>query len=208
MRDVEQFEGSPLQCGGAGDLGECRYVLGGLDLVGADGGQVGEQAGEAVHGVVIVGAFARGLLKRWVGALCGGDGVSAFGGGGFVVVDKQDWRESLFHVPADDVGQHAQEHVGAYSIDQPVANRGHIKFAVEGAEESLDVGEVFVAAQLTESQDTSRHPQDIGRVRELCQTLSIRPGLHSSYRPRPEFPRCVHPALAADDGTRSLSART
>jgi len=79
--------------------------------------------------------------------LCGGDGISAFGGGGgFVVVDKQDWRESLFHVPADVVGQHAQEHVGTYSIDQPVANRGHIKFAVEGAEESLDVGEVFVAA--------------------------------------------------------------
>ena len=32
-------------------------------------------------------------------------------GGGFVVVVEQDWREVLFHVPADVVGQHAQEHV-------------------------------------------------------------------------------------------------
>jgi hypothetical protein len=48
----------------------------------------------------------------------------------------------------------------------------------------------------------------IGRVRELPQTPSIRPGLHSSHQPRPEFPQCVHPALAADESTRSLSART
>jgi hypothetical protein len=54
----------------------------------------------------------------------------------------------------------------------------------------------------------SQHPQDIGRVREPPQTPLIRPGLHSPHRRRPEFPQCVHPALAADEGTRSRSART
>ena len=49
MGDIEEFEGPALQRGGAGDDGEGWHVVGGLDLVGADGGQVGEQAGEAVH---------------------------------------------------------------------------------------------------------------------------------------------------------------
>ena len=66
-------------------------------MVGADGGQVGEQAGEAVHRVVIFGAFARCLRQRFVGALGGRDGIVAFGGrGGFVVVDEQDWGQGLF----------------------------------------------------------------------------------------------------------------
>ena len=43
-------------------------------MVGADGGQVGEQAGEAVHRVVIFGAFARCLGQRLIGALGGRDG--------------------------------------------------------------------------------------------------------------------------------------
>ena len=38
-------------------------------------------------------------------------------GGGFVVVVEQDWREVLFHVPADVVGQHAQEHVLLHCIE-------------------------------------------------------------------------------------------
>jgi hypothetical protein len=56
--DAEEFEGAPLQRGGRGDHGERRHVVGGLDVVGADGGQVGEQAGEAVHWAVVLGVFA------------------------------------------------------------------------------------------------------------------------------------------------------
>ena len=86
----------------------------GLDVVGADGGQVGEQAGEAVYRDAVLGAFARGFGERLVGALGRGDGVGAFGGcAGFVVVVEQDWGQGRFHVPADVIGQHPQEHVGA-----------------------------------------------------------------------------------------------
>ena len=49
----------------------------GLNMVGADGGQVGEQAGEAVPGVVVGGAFAGGLYPIKVTTTAGttrGDG--------------------------------------------------------------------------------------------------------------------------------------
>ena len=48
----------------------------GLDVVGADGGQVGEQAGEAVYRDAVLGAFARGFGERLVGALGRGDGAA------------------------------------------------------------------------------------------------------------------------------------
>src|SRR3974377_2123431 len=61
----------------------------------------------------VAGAFACRFGQRGIGALGGGDGVGAFGGrGGFVVVDEQDWCEVLFHVPADVVGQAAQQKGG------------------------------------------------------------------------------------------------
>jgi hypothetical protein len=140
--DAEEFEGPPLQRGGGGDHGECRHVVVGLNLVGTDGGQVGQQAGEAVHGGVVVGAFMRGFLECLVRALGGGDGVGPFGcGGGFVVVLEQDWCQGLFHVPAEVVGQHPQEQVGTDPVGQPMPDGPHIEFAVEGAEEPLDRGE-------------------------------------------------------------------
>ena len=46
MGDVEEFEGSPLQWGGCGGHGERWHVVGGLVVVCAEGGQVGEQAGD------------------------------------------------------------------------------------------------------------------------------------------------------------------
>ena len=61
--DAKQFEGAPLQRGGRGDHGERGHVVVGLDVVGADGGQVGEQAGETVYRVVVLGAFADALAS-------------------------------------------------------------------------------------------------------------------------------------------------
>ena len=62
----------PLHWGGRGDLGERWHVISGLNLVGADGGQIGEQAGEAVYWGVLGGAFAGGLAsaasERWAAA--------------------------------------------------------------------------------------------------------------------------------------------
>src|SRR6516225_6461557 len=92
------------------------------------------------------GAFVGGNNKRGIGAFGGGDGAGTFGGaGGFVVVDKQDWGQGLFHVPTDVVGQHAQEHVRAHSLGEPVADGTHVEFAVEAAKEPLDVFESLVA---------------------------------------------------------------
>ena len=66
-------------------------------MVGAEGGQVGEQAGEAVHRGVLGGAFTRRFLEGGIGALGGGDGVGAFGGrGGFVVVEKRIGSRAVF----------------------------------------------------------------------------------------------------------------
>ncbi len=100
-----------------------------------------------MHRLVVFGAFACCLVQRFVGALGWRDGVGAFGGGGgFVVVGEQDWGQGLFHVPADVVGEHVQEHVGADPVGQPMPDGAYVQFAVEGAEEAFDVGEVFVAA--------------------------------------------------------------
>jgi hypothetical protein len=57
-----------------------------------------------------------------VGALDRPDRVGAFGGGRFVVVDKQGLWPGLFHVPANVVGQHAQKHVDAHPVVQPMAD--------------------------------------------------------------------------------------
>src|SRR6476660_2747842 len=146
MGDAQEFEGPLLQGGGGGGHGERWGVVGGLDVVGAEGGQVGEQAGEAVHRGVLGGAFTGGFGQRFIGALSCGDGVGAFGGsGGFVVVDEQDWGQGGFHVPDQVVGQHAQEHVGADPVGQPVPDGPDVEFGVEGAEEPLDVFESLVA---------------------------------------------------------------
>ena len=105
-------------------------------MVSADGGEVGEQAGEAVHWEAVFGVFARGFGECVVGALGRGDGVGAFGGcAGFVVVVKQDWSQRLLHVPAQVVGQHAQGDVGAHPIGQPVADEPHVQLAVEGGKD-------------------------------------------------------------------------
>ena len=58
VRDVEEFVGSPVQRGGGGEFGERWHLVGGLDVVGAEGGQICQQAGETVHRVVVLGAFA------------------------------------------------------------------------------------------------------------------------------------------------------
>jgi hypothetical protein len=75
-----------------------------------------------------------------------GNGIGAFSGrGGFVVVLKQDRRQGLLHVPADVVGQHPQEHVGADPVGEAVADGPHVQFGVKGAEEPFDVFESLVA---------------------------------------------------------------
>ena len=72
MGDAEQFEGAPVQRGGRGDHGERGHVVSGLDVVGADGGQVGEQAGEAVYRDAVLvrlrAALVSAASERWAAA--------------------------------------------------------------------------------------------------------------------------------------------
>ena len=83
--------------------------------------------------------------QRSVGALGCGNGIGAFSGrGGFVVVVKQDRGQDLVHVPADVVGQHPREHMGADPVGEPMADGAHVEFGVEGAEEPFDVFEALV----------------------------------------------------------------
>ena len=50
-----------------------------------------------MHRGVVGGGFTRRFVEGLIGALRWPDGVGAFGGGGgFVVVDEQDWCQSLF----------------------------------------------------------------------------------------------------------------
>jgi len=64
-------------------------------------------------GVVVDSAFARGLGQCGVGALGRGDGWRVWRPRRvWSLSDEHDWGQAVY-VPADVVGQHAQEHVGA-----------------------------------------------------------------------------------------------
>ena len=98
------------RCSGVGVvvMVKARRVVGGLDLVGADGGQIGQQGGEAVYRGVVVGAFTAALFRasseRWAGAT----GLARLAAAaGLSLSWNRIGASDLFHVPADVVGQHA-----------------------------------------------------------------------------------------------------
>src|SRR5205823_12091070 len=97
---------------------------GGLDGVGADGGQVGEQATQAVHRLAVVGDLGGDLGQRRGRAAGGRDraGPQRAAGGGVVVLE-QDRGEFVLHVPGDVVGEQPDQHVGAHPAGEPVPDR-------------------------------------------------------------------------------------
>lgn len=83
--NAEELEGAALAGPrGRGDQGEPWQALGRLDAVGGDGGQVGEQGGEAVHRLAIGGVFGGVLGQRRGRAAGGGDRAGPDGAGGGV----------------------------------------------------------------------------------------------------------------------------
>jgi len=146
VADAEQVEGPALERGGGGD--EPEAGLGGVrgcDGVQADGGQVAQQAGEAVHREVVAGVLGGGLGQCFRGAGGGGDGALPGGlGGGLVVVGEQDGCEPGLHVPGDVVRDHPQEHVRADPVLGAVPDRPDVQVGIEGAEGPLDQGQGLV----------------------------------------------------------------
>ena len=91
-------------------------VAGQADLVEGEGGEVSEEAAEAVHRHSVVGAAGGRLAQGGGRALRRGDDGFAFGRcGGAVVVVEQDGRQAAAHVEFDVVGEHAEEDVGAHA---------------------------------------------------------------------------------------------
>ena len=87
------------------------------------------------------------LLARAAGERCAlATGLSRSGfGGGLVVVVVEHRGEARAHVPFDVVGEHAQEHVGADAILQPMMDRADVQIdRLQAAKRAFDLAEGFV----------------------------------------------------------------
>src|SRR5674476_1394818 len=91
---VQQFEGSALGRGGGGQGGHggAGVVVAVAQVDPGEGGQVAQQACEAVGGQVVCGGLGRRLVVGALGALGGGDGIE---GVGPVLVGERQRRPSL-----------------------------------------------------------------------------------------------------------------
>jgi len=67
-------------------------------------------------------------------------------GGGEVVVFEQHGRELALHVPGHVAGEHADQHVGAYPVGEPVADGSDQQVGVQAAERPLDVFQGLVGS--------------------------------------------------------------
>src|SRR5438477_9101547 len=100
--DIEQGEGLGLDWGRGSDKGKAVSLVesGGHRVEGA-GGEIAQQAVEAVNRAAIGGEFAGALAQRRRRGLRGGDDRGAFASGGGIVVIEQHGFEALAHVPFD-----------------------------------------------------------------------------------------------------------
>jgi hypothetical protein len=141
-RGAEEAEGFPLA---AGRLGEHRH--GGLgagepDLVAGQGGQVLQQAAEAVIGLPGLVVLVRGLGLGGRGAAGRGDRA---GRGGRGLAGEGQRRPRLAEVPGQVAGEHADQDVGADAFLQPVEHRPQVQVVgLVRAEVPLGVCEVLV----------------------------------------------------------------
>src|SRR5207237_9775546 len=99
--DIEQGEGLGLDWGWGSNQGKAVSLVesGGHGVDGA-GGEIAQQAAEAVDRAAICGEFAGALAQRRRRGLRGGDDRGAFasGGGGIVVIDRVKFRASAIAV--------------------------------------------------------------------------------------------------------------
>src|SRR5215467_12351145 len=145
--DGEQAEGLGLDRGRRGDHRKTVSVVEcGGHLVERAGGEVTQQAVEAVQRTAIGGNFAGALAqRRWRGLSRGDDRGALAGGGSGIVVIEQHGSQALAHVPFDMAGEHAQEDMGAHPRRQPVVDWAEVQIdGLQAAEGALDMGKVLV----------------------------------------------------------------
>jgi hypothetical protein len=120
--DGEELEGALLDRSWSGVEREDVFVVergGRLDP--CIGGEVGQQALEAMHRQAVVGEAGGLLAPGGFGALGLGNDGSAHGGGRLVIgLVVQHRRKPGAHVVLDMIGEHAQYDVGAHARRRPM----------------------------------------------------------------------------------------
>src|SRR5215472_2835955 len=147
--DAEEGEGSGLDRGRGGHQREAvSLVESGGHPVQRAGGEIAQQALEAVDRVALWGEFAGALAQGGRRGLGGGDDRSALTSGGHrVIIIKQDRFEALAHVPFDMAGEHAEEDMGAHPRGEPVVDRADVQIdGLEAAKGALDPSQPLVGA--------------------------------------------------------------
>src|SRR5882672_1292453 len=148
-REAEEVAGLLLD--EARPCGQGKGLLGGdggNEGVSGEGGEVVEKGSEAVDREAVLGS-AGGLLGDGGGGALGfGDDAGALRLGGILVgVVVEHMRQALAHMPFQVVGEHADKHVGAHAIGQPVIDRPDLEIdGLDAAEGALHQAKGFVAA--------------------------------------------------------------
>src|SRR5271169_4482386 len=147
--DTQQGEGLGLDWGwGSNQSKAVSLVESGGHCVDGAGGEIAQQAVEAVDRAAISGEFAGALAQRRRRGPRGGDDRGAFAGGASrIVVVEQHGFEALAHVPFDMAGEHAQEDMGAHPRRQPMVDRSQVQIdSLQAAKGALDAGEALIGA--------------------------------------------------------------
>src|SRR6516165_1947233 len=177
--DGEQAEGLGLDRRRRGDHRKTVSVVEcGGHLVERGGGEVTQQAVEAVQRTAIGGNFDGALAqRRWRGLSRGDDRGALAGGGSGIVVIEQHGSQALAHVPFDVAGEHAQEDMGAHPRRQPVVDWAEVQIdGLQAAEGALDMGKVLVGPD--NALGRQRFALDAG----ADDVKTIEPGLSSDAR--------------------------
>jgi len=147
--NAEEREGSALDGGRGGHQREAVSLVESCGHpVQRAGGQITQQALEAVDRSALGGEFAGALAQRGRRRLGGGDDRSALTSGGHrVIIIKQDRFEALAHVPFDVAGEHAEKDMSAHPRGEPVVDRAQVQIdGLEAAKGTLDPSQALVGA--------------------------------------------------------------
>src|SRR5208282_6796464 len=127
--EAEEIEGAGL--GGRWPCEDCcGACVAEEDAVAGQVGEVLQEGAEAMDGLAVFRALARGFAPRRGRDFGLADGGRALGGRGFgIVVLKQHRGEVALHVPDDVVGQHAQKDMGSDAMGPAMVDRTDVEVA-------------------------------------------------------------------------------
>jgi hypothetical protein len=119
---ADEVEGTPLVCGGFGQGRDGDLAV--AQVVAGQGGQVVGDVAEAADGLFAGAGLAGGLGIGGCRPAGGGDGVGPVGR---VLVGEGERCPGLAQVPDQVAGEHADQHVGANAVLQPVPDGPHVQ---------------------------------------------------------------------------------